>query len=685
MEEDAYREAKKKHAGGEHLRRGRREPAGRGGRPGQAVQARLGHNKRTSAWTSGTASASGRIGIGVGSGFGYAKGNGLEAVNASPETTAPPGAGCGEGSGFHDLSALLRPGGAWAGFCHLAPEFGFMLTPNVASPSKAASSTSRSTRSIRASRRTGRSRGSLKLIRVHEAEPAALLRHRARRRRRGLPLRRQAGSGITDPNDPLYTVRDFKDTVKAGPVIAGLGGGLYFEATRRASIVVEVARPGGLPDLRRRRRRKLCATVQFLQRDRSRDAGPVRPQGGGRGAEVSRRRAAASIARALVGGDRACGAARRASGRRGCAAGGRSRLPEDRADGVEIGGRRRGRALELLGREVERRSPAARRSAPADRPQLRPTPKSASTTSPGARSSRFDGLRSPCTMPAAWTWPSAPSRLRAVARSSAVGRPPGCSRRRSPQRPARDPLHRDGAGGLVHVVDRDDARVADGGGDARVGEEPAQRIRTPAARELRVQHLQRDVQAQAPRRAPGRRSRSRRAPARAAGGSAASRRPPATPASARRRSRRRSGVGRSSARCVRAWGSSMSSARIFSQRSAAARTAPSASSSSASRRTASRPDRVVVAGRLERREQRAGARRARPATMSTAAKRSRLRCRRGGASRWPRSATAAAAKSPARWARSASSSRRSGLAAVAGASLDLQAARGRGRRPPRSR
>jgi hypothetical protein len=56
------------------------------------------------------------------------------------------------------------------------------------------------------------------------------------------------GSGITDPNDPLYHVRDFQDTVRGGPAIAGAGGGLYFEATKRASIVAEVHALAGFPE-----------------------------------------------------------------------------------------------------------------------------------------------------------------------------------------------------------------------------------------------------------------------------------------------------------------------------------------------------------------------------------------------------------------------------------------------------
>ena len=52
---------------------------------------------------------------------------------------------------------------------------------------------------------------------------------------------------VTDPNSRLYAVRDFQDTVKGGPVIGGAGIGMYYEATRRASIVLEVHALAGFP------------------------------------------------------------------------------------------------------------------------------------------------------------------------------------------------------------------------------------------------------------------------------------------------------------------------------------------------------------------------------------------------------------------------------------------------------
>ena len=117
IEEDAYREAEK-HAGA-------RAPAARTTRtrwtcaegPGQASTLGRGNKEKI-----GLDTRYGKrkwwIGIGVGSGYGYAKGNGLEAVNASPETTAPPE--------LCRTSFTTRPGAGRAA-AHLAPEFGYQL------------------------------------------------------------------------------------------------------------------------------------------------------------------------------------------------------------------------------------------------------------------------------------------------------------------------------------------------------------------------------------------------------------------------------------------------------------------------------------------------------------------------------------------------------------------------------
>ena len=50
------------------------------------------------------------------------------------------------------------------------------------------------------------------------------------------------------PNpDPLCGVKDFQDTVRGGPLIGGAGLGLYYEATRRVSLVLEAHALAGFP------------------------------------------------------------------------------------------------------------------------------------------------------------------------------------------------------------------------------------------------------------------------------------------------------------------------------------------------------------------------------------------------------------------------------------------------------
>src|SRR4029077_18270323 len=54
------------------------------------------------------------------------------------------------------------------------------------------------------------------------------------------------------PVDPaihpeLSKVQDFKDTVRGGPIIAGAGVGMYYEASKRAAIVVEAHGLAGFP------------------------------------------------------------------------------------------------------------------------------------------------------------------------------------------------------------------------------------------------------------------------------------------------------------------------------------------------------------------------------------------------------------------------------------------------------
>src|SRR5207248_443532 len=60
------------------------------------------------------------IGIGLGTGYGSAKGKGFEAVNTSPDPA------------LKSLTGEFQPGMAWAGWGHLAPEFGYAINPDMA-------------------------------------------------------------------------------------------------------------------------------------------------------------------------------------------------------------------------------------------------------------------------------------------------------------------------------------------------------------------------------------------------------------------------------------------------------------------------------------------------------------------------------------------------------------------------
>src|SRR5262245_10253945 len=166
------------------------------------------------------------IGIGAGSGFGYAKGQGLEAVNRTPSYDS-----------FHNLATEFQPGGAWAGLLHLAPEFGYQISPNVAISVEGRFQYIPQPARFSRFAAHGAISGLLKVMRYTTQAQIRFF-----------------GTGIVGggegfrftvyPVDPamhpgLSGVQDFKDTVRGGPIIAGAGVGMYYEASKRAAIVVE--------------------------------------------------------------------------------------------------------------------------------------------------------------------------------------------------------------------------------------------------------------------------------------------------------------------------------------------------------------------------------------------------------------------------------------------------------------
>jgi len=170
------------------------------------------------------------IGIGIGTGYGYAKGDGFEAVNKSPKTDP-----------FHSLQGQFQPGLAWAGLGHLAPEVGYAFNPDIAislegrlqytgQPAKYSSFGARGAISVLAKLLFYTKQNQLRFF-------GSLI----------------AGGGegfrfVAYPDEGqnnAYT--DFKDTILGGPIVAGVGGGVYYEMSKGVSVVGEIHALAGLP------------------------------------------------------------------------------------------------------------------------------------------------------------------------------------------------------------------------------------------------------------------------------------------------------------------------------------------------------------------------------------------------------------------------------------------------------
>jgi len=173
------------------------------------------------------------ISIGAGSGFGFAKGNGLEAVNMSPDQQ------------FHDLASVFVAGGAWAGLGQLVPEVGFHLSPNLALAVQ----------------------GRIQYI----PQPPEFARYSAKGAYavmgKFIAYTKQArirffGAGLAgggegfrfvvkpvqeQPPPGKENLLNFKDTILGGPGVAGVGAGFYFEIAKSVSFVAEVDGLAGFP------------------------------------------------------------------------------------------------------------------------------------------------------------------------------------------------------------------------------------------------------------------------------------------------------------------------------------------------------------------------------------------------------------------------------------------------------
>jgi hypothetical protein len=234
MEEDAYNEMREKRSSGELGGEDTENPLedqqgpqkrpilGKRNKDLEGLDVRFGKRK----WW---------IGIGAGSGFGFAQGDGLEAVNGSSDPA------------FHGLKDSFQAGGAWAGLGHMAPEVGIQLTPNVAlSLEGRFQYIPQQSKYARFAAR-GAISGLAKLMVYTKQSQIRFFGTALLGGGEGFRFVVKPASIVTDPNNRLYAVRDFQDTVKGGPVVGGAGMGMYFEATRRTSIVLEVHGLAGFP------------------------------------------------------------------------------------------------------------------------------------------------------------------------------------------------------------------------------------------------------------------------------------------------------------------------------------------------------------------------------------------------------------------------------------------------------
>jgi hypothetical protein len=180
------------------------------------------------------------IGIGVGSGYGFAKGNGFEAVNKSKETI-PPGSSCSDTNpGFHCLQ--FQQGLAFAGLGQLVPEFGYAITPGMAVslegrlqytgiPSKYSQFAAQGAIGVLGKLLFYTKQSQVRFF-------GTVILGGGNFRFVGYP---DAGSS--------NGYSDFKDTVVAGPLLVGVGGGVYYETSKAVSLVVELHELAGLPTL----------------------------------------------------------------------------------------------------------------------------------------------------------------------------------------------------------------------------------------------------------------------------------------------------------------------------------------------------------------------------------------------------------------------------------------------------
>jgi hypothetical protein len=175
------------------------------------------------------------IGIGVGSGYGYAKGNGFEAVNKTPPSDS-----------FSQLKSEFQPGLAWAGIGHLAPEVGYQFDPDMALSLEGRLQWTGQPAKYSQFAATG-AIGVLAKLTFFTKQSQLRFFGSAMVGGGDFRLVVYPAAGQTDAQGKPVSFTDFKDTVLGGFVLAGLGGGVYYEISKPISFVTELHALAGFP------------------------------------------------------------------------------------------------------------------------------------------------------------------------------------------------------------------------------------------------------------------------------------------------------------------------------------------------------------------------------------------------------------------------------------------------------
>ena len=196
------------------------------------------------------------IGIGIGTGYGYAKGNGFEAVNRSNPNDQ-----------FHSLQSQFTPGLAFAGIGQLEPEIGYAFSPGMA-----LAVTGRLQYTAPAAKYADFTyKGAIGVM-------AKLLFYTKQSQLRFYlgPLLGGGNFRFLGYPDTGATngYSDFKDTIVAGPLLVGAAGGLYYEASKSVSLVLEINEIAGLPTF------GLVTDVNFALQFNIYSAPPPKPAAG---------------------------------------------------------------------------------------------------------------------------------------------------------------------------------------------------------------------------------------------------------------------------------------------------------------------------------------------------------------------------------------------------------------------